>query len=274
MVSDAPAHSAPTYKTHTLLTHTGITHGFFGRHGGISKTTKTGNYASLNVGQGSDDTPEAVFENRRRVAHALGTTEPRLLSLSQIHSTDVLIVDRSFDGPPPKADGLVTRTPGLAISALSADCGPVLFVDPESRTIGACHAGWRGALAGITDQTLSAMESLGADRANIRTVLGPCISQANYEVGADFRDSFVAEDESYDRFFTLAPPKKAGDRRPHFDLKRFLLARLRNAGLTHIDSLPDCTYGDPERYFSYRYNTHHGLGDYGRNISVIMLTET
>lgn len=250
------------FNTHELLRHEGISHGFFKRQGGVSK----GQYESLNVGQGSQDLAESVTENRKRVANALGTTELKLMSLSQIHSTEVLIVDTPFKGTSPKADGLVTKTPGLAISALAADCGPVLFCDPEARIIGACHAGWRGALAGVTTETIRAMESLGALRENIYAVLGPCISQDSYEVGHDYRDTFVAENESYDRFFKLGP-----NRKPHFDLKRFITAKLRKDGLTHIDALPDCTYAQPQDYFSYRYNTHNALGDYGRNISAIML---
>ena len=250
------------FKTHDLLSHDGLAHGFFGRQGGVSK----GQYESLNVGQGSQDQSENITENRSRVATALGTTEDKLLSLSQIHSTEVLIVEAPFNGTLPKADGLVTKTPNLAISALAADCGPVLFCDPKARIIGTCHAGWRGALAGITTDTIRAMESLGAQRENICAVLGPCISQDSYEVGHDYRDTFVAENEAYDRFFRLGPNQK-----PHFDLKRFILAKLRQDGLTLIEALPDCTYAQPEAYFSYRYNTHKGIGDYGRNISGIML---
>ena len=250
------------FKTHELLTHKGITHGFFGRQGGVSE----GQYSSLNLGYDSQDQYTHITHNRMRVTRALGTSEPNLLSLSQIHSTEVLIVDAPFVGSLPKADGIVTKTPKLAISALAADCGPVLFCDPNARVIGACHAGWRGALAGITTETLRAMESLGANRESIHAVLGPCISQDSYEVGHDYRDSFVAEDESYDRFFRLGPNQK-----PHFDLKRFILAKLRSDGLIRIEALPDCTYAQPEAYFSYRYNTHKGVGDYGRNISAIML---
>ena len=253
---------SPPFKTHELLTHDGIAHGFFGREGGVSERQ----YASLNVGQGSQDQSENITENRSRVATALGTTEDKLLSLSQIHSTEVLIVDAPFNGTLPKADGLVTKTPNLAISALAADCGPVLFCDPEARIIGTCHAGWRGALAGITTDTIRAMESLGAQRENICAVLGPCISQDGYEVGHDYRDSFVAENEAHDRFFRLGPNQK-----PHFDLKRFILAKIRKDGVMQIDALPDCTYAQPDAYFSYRYNTHKGIGEYGRNISGIML---
>lgn len=252
----------PPFKTHDLLQHDSITHGFFGRQGGVSKQQ----YESLNIGQGSADSPANITRNRAIVANSLGTTEPNLLSLSQIHSTTVLIVDGPFNGHPSKADGLVTQTAGLAISALSADCGPVLFCDHKARIIGACHAGWRGALAGVTTETIKAMESLGAARENIHAVLGPCISQNSYEVGHDYRDSFVAENETYDRFFKLGPNAK-----PQFDLKRFILARLRKDGLTQIEALPDCTYAQPSEYFSYRYNTHNNIQDYGRNISAIML---
>lgn len=251
------------FKTHSLLTSPGVTHGFFSRNGGVSK----GPYKSLNVGRGSNDNPENIETNRTRVAEALGTNTTHLLSLWQCHSRDVLIVNAPLGDTRPKADGLVTKTKGLALSALAADCGPILLSDPKAGVIGACHAGWRGALSGISDATIDAMETIGAKREQIRGVLGPCISQDNYEVGSDFRDTFVAENESYDRFFKLGPAGK-----PHFDLKRFILMRLRHAGLSLIDALPDCTYGAPEQYFSYRYNTHQGVSDYGRNISAIMLT--
>ncbi|NNE57282.1 MAG: peptidoglycan editing factor PgeF [Hellea sp.] len=259
----------PPYKTHDLLDHSSVSHGFFGREGGIS----TEQYASLNAGEGSHDNPENVVENRTRIASAIGTSSKRLLSNHQVHSAKVVIVDRPWDGEKPHADGLVTKTKGLALSALGADCGPVLFHDPDAAIIGACHAGWGGALKGITSATIKAMESLGATRGNIRAVLGPCISQANYEVGHDFKDMFAAERESYDRFFKLGPPKKDGQRKPHFDLKRFILARLRDDGITRIDALLDCTYGQPEDYFSYRYNSHNEIIDYGRNISAIMLKQ-
>lgn len=250
------------YKTHDLLISHGVSHGFFTRRGGVSSAP----YDSLNAGQGSDDNPEHVRHNRARIAKIVGANPDNLLSLRQCHSRDVVIVDRPFEDTPPDADGLVTRTPGLAISAMGADCGPVLMSDPISGVIGACHAGWRGAFSGVTDATLEAMERLGAKRPRIRAVLGPCISQVHYEVGTDFRDRFVAENETYDRFFRRGPRG-----RPHFDLKRFILMRLRTAGLSYIDALPDCTYGQPDDYFSYRYNTHQGISDYGRNISVIMI---
>jgi YfiH family protein len=255
------------FLTHDLLTAPGILHGFFTRRGGVS----TPPYDSLNAGRGSNDDASSVAENRGRIAAALGTDETCLLSLWQCHSSDVVIVDAPLKHRP-KADGLVTKTPGLALSALAADCGPVLLHDPDAKVIGACHAGWRGALSGITDETIRAMETIGAQRENIRAVLGPCISQPSYEVGHDFRDTFVAEDETYDRFFSMGRDNQNTSGKPQFDLKRFVLMRLRRAGLTHVAALPDCTYAQPTDFFSYRYNTHQGISDYGRNISAIILT--
>ena len=256
----------PPFKTDELFSSSAIAHGFFGRQGGVS----TGQYSSLNAGHGSDDKAENVAKNRQRVATALGAKQ--LLSLHQIHSREVAVIDAPFTAPP-KADGMVTRRAGIALSALSADCGPVLFADPNAGVIGACHAGWRGALSGITDATIDAMTTLGAARDNITAVLGPCISQPSYEVGESFRDTFIGERAIYDRFFRLGPDKDSGPRQPHFDLKAFILHRLREAGLTRIAALPDCTYAQPSDYFSYRYNTHKGIADYGRNISAIMLRE-
>ena len=256
------------FKTHELLTLPGVAHGFFGRKGGVSR----GQYESLNVGRGSDDDPNNVKENRRRVAAALGTSRDNLLSLYQIHSSDVLIVDSAWEyDHRPKADGLVTKTPGIALSALAADCSPVLFCDPHARVIGACHAGWKGAVNGVTDSTIEAMEHCGAARANIRAVLGPCISGPNYEVGQDFKDNVLGIDaEAEPCFHTPAQNGQSG--KPHFDLKAYLLMRLKRAGLTHTAALPDCTYASPEHYYSYRYNTHHNISDYGRQISAICLT--
>lgn len=254
----------PPFKTHTLLNESTIRHGFFGRQGGVSKEQ----YASLNAGEGSGDDPECISENRARITQTLGASH--ILSLHQVHSRDVVLIDAPFSTRP-KADGIVTRTAGIALSALSADCGPVLFADVSAGVIGACHAGWRGALSGITDATIELMVDQGAKREAISAVLGPCISQANYEVGESFRDTFMGEREIYDRFFRLGPAKDNGPRQPHFDLKAFILHRLHEAGLSRIAALPDCTYGQPDGYFSYRYNTHKGIADYGRNISAIML---
>lgn len=263
--------SNPPFKTHRLLDLDGVSHGFFGRRGGVSETRVGGNYASLNTGKGSDDSPDAVSQNRARVANAIGAKPSHLLSLHQYHSTDVVTVTQPFEQNP-KADGQVTQVPNLALSALGADCGPILFADPKSGTIGACHAGWRGAVAGIADATLSAMEALGAQRENIFAVLGPCISQENYEVGPEFESDLINLDSNFSKYLKNRIGH-SGESKAHFDLKAFILGRLQYAGLTQISALPDCTYGVPTEYFSYRYNTHQGLGDYGRNISVIMLTE-
>lgn len=261
------------FKTHELLDHEGVSHGFFGRQGGVSK----GQYESLNVGAGSADTDENVQANRTLVAGVLGTSESCLLSLSQIHSADVLIVDAPFgkplSGELPQADGLVTKTPGLALSALSADCGPVLFHDAKAGVIGACHAGWKGALSGVTTSTLKAMEAIGASRENMTAVLGPCISRENYEVGQEFRENFLSHDTRYDQFFVTGSPRNPKSTKPHFDLKGFILDRLAQDGVERIAALPDCTYGQGSEYFSYRYNTHQGVSDYGRNISAIILTQ-
>lgn len=252
------------FKTHELLSTPTISHGFFGRQGGVSFAQ----YESLNAGFGSSDTPENVTKNRALIAAALGADH--LLSLHQIHSRDVVVVTEPFSERP-KADGMVTRVAGIALSALSADCGPVLLADSEAGVIGACHAGWRGALSGITDSTIDTMVEQGATRENITAVLGPCISQSSYEVGDEFRDNFIGEREIYDCFFQLGPKKIGAPSQPHFDLKAFILHRLREAGLTRIAALPDCTYAQPSEYFSYRYNTHKEIADYGRNLSAIML---
>jgi YfiH family protein len=253
------------FKTHSLLDLPNITHGFFGRQGGVSN----GVYDSLNVGRGSHDDPQHVRENRRRVAASLGTSTDNLLSLYQIHSPDIIIADTAwgYDNRP-QADGLVTTQPGLAISALAADCGPVLFCDPNAGVIGACHAGWKGAVGGVTDSTIEAMESCGASRAHIRAVLGPCISAVNYEVGQDFKDNVTAQDPRAEPYFHTPD-----NGRPHFDLKAYILSRLTRAGLLQIAALPDCTYAAPQAYYSYRYNTHQEISDYGRQISAICLTE-
>jgi YfiH family protein len=240
----------------------GISHGFFGREGGVSQ----GIYKGLNTGRGSEDNSEHVTENRRRVAEALGTREPLLLSAHQCHSTDVIITDAPWQDGRPKADGIVTKTPGVAVSALAADCAPVLFVDPINRVIGAAHAGWRGALAGITDKTLDAMESIGANRQHIRAAIGPCIGLDSFEVGPEFVDAFLKDNPSTKDHF------KAGKSdRSYFDMKSYLLGRLIGAGISAASAFPDCTYAQNFEYFSYRYNSHKGITDYGRNISAIML---
>jgi len=247
----------PPFKTHALLS---TRHGFFGSQGGVSK----GVYESLNAGERSDDESLNVQENRRRIADALGAE--RLVSLSQIHSDRVEIIT-SVPEQPLEADGLVTTVKGLAISALHADCGPILLEDVKNGIIGACHAGWRGALGGIIESTIAAMCETGAETDQIKAVLGPCISQKNYEVGHNFKADFIEIDMAYDAFF-----ENSAKGIPHFDLPSFIISRLKATGVENCDWLGDCTYADEKSYFSYRRNTHKDLKGYGRNISVINLT--
>jgi YfiH family protein len=249
------------------LTVPGIAHGFFGRDGGVS----TGLYESLNCGPGSSDAPEAVAENRRRVAAALaGAETPQLVSLSQIHSPIVHTLPAWGDNQSgrPEGDAMVTATPGLALGILTADCAPVLLVDPGAQVIGAAHAGWKGALGGVLEATLEAMEKLGALRDRIQAVIGPCISQQNYEVGWDFRDRFLKLGLKNRRFFV--PSDKEGHY--GFDLPGYAAHRLTAAGVGSVTPLGICTYPPENGYFSFRRTTHAGEPDYGRQISAIVLT--
>lgn len=238
-----------------------LRHGFFTRKGGAS----SGIFAGLNCGAGSTDLSDAVAINRARVAAAMDVPLDHLIGVHQVHSAEVI---RATGPLPvrPHADALVTATPGLALSVLSADCQPVLFADTSAGVIGAAHAGWRGAMDGVLEATLDAMESLGANRQAIAAVIGPCISQRAYEVGPEFFESFTAEDPDNTRFFING----SGDRLL-FDLPGFGLHRLRRAGVGHAEWTGHCTYHDPERFFSYRRTTHAGEADYGRLISVIRL---
>ncbi|KFB09496.1 peptidoglycan editing factor PgeF [Nitratireductor basaltis] len=240
----------------------GIRHGFFTREGGVS----SGIYASLNVGIGSQDDREDVLENRARVAAALGVAPDHLVTLHQCHSADAVVVDEPLDGPLLKADALVTNTPGLALGALAADCGPVLFADPKARVIAAAHAGWKGALTGVLESAIEAMEGLGAKRENIVATLGPSISQENYEVGPEFVDRFTAEDKDNAVYFRPS----GNPERSLFDLNTYTLDRLKKAGVA-ASMLGLCTYADEERFYSYRRATHRGEPDYGRQISAIAL---
>lgn len=242
----------------------GIRHGFFTRIGGVSE----GIYAGLNTGTGSDDDPERVRENRARVAKWIGVGPESLLSAHQIHSPDALIVREPFAGPRPKADALVTDRPGLAICASSADCGPVLFADRQARVIGAAHAGWKGALTGVLESTIEAMEGLGARRDRIVAVLGPSISQANYEVGTEFVERFSAADRGNAAYF--APSRNAGH--AMFDLNTYTVDRLKKAGV-QAEALYRCTYAEEELFYSYRRTTHRNEPDYGRHVSAIVLEE-
>lgn len=241
-----------------------IRHAFFTRAGGVSQ----GVYASLNAGVGSRDDPELVEENRARMAAALGVAPDRLLSVYQVHSPDVVVAEEAWPASArPRADAIVTRQPGLAIAASTADCGPVLFADPEAGVIGAAHAGWRGALAGVTDATIAAMERLGAKRARITAAIGPLIRQPNYEVGLEVAAQFHAERADNERFFV--PSQNPG--RVMFDLAGYIARRLERAGLTRIEDIRICTYAEAEKFYSYRRMTHLGEPDYGRHLNAIAL---
>jgi YfiH family protein len=236
-------------------------HGFFTRKGGAS----SGIFAGLNCGTGSSDQAEIVAINRARVADAMGLGVEALVSVHQVHSPDVVTVTAPL-ADRPRADAMVTATPGLALAVLTADCQPVLFADAKAGVIGAAHAGWKGARDGVMEATLDAMEALGARRGDITAVIGPCISQTAYEVGQEFLDSFTDEAPEAQRFFVNGN----GDRYL-FDLPSYGLWRLREAGVGHADWTRHCTYRDPARFYSYRRTTHAGEADYGRQISVIRL---
>jgi polyphenol oxidase len=247
------------------LSFDGIRHGFFTREGGVS----SGLYTSLNGGIGSNDSAALVAENRARMAAAVGVEPHRLLTAYQIHSPHVVVAETAWTHDSrPRADAIVTRMRELAIGVTSADCGPVLFADPGARVIGAAHAGWRGALAGVVEAAVEAMERLGARRDEIRAALGPMIRQSNYEVGGDLIERFRAEDPASSRFFAPAP------REGHslFDLPGYIGSRLARAGVRHIEDLGHCNYADPARFFSFRRTTHRGEPDYGRHVNAIALT--
>lgn len=247
------------FLTSDLLT--GTQHGFFTRKGGAS----SGIFSGLNCGFGSSDQREIVAINRSRVAQAMDLPNDALLTIHQTHSADVAIItDPEQDIGP--GDGMVTNQPGIALGILTADCQPVLFSDPQAGVVGAAHAGWRGALDGVLEATLDAMETLGAKRANIRAAIGPTISQRAYEVGPEFLDDFMVEDMDNTRFFTNGQ----GDRYM-FDLPSYGLHRLRQAGVGEAEWIRHCTYSDPDRFFSYRRTTHVKEADYGRLMSVIRL---
>ena len=242
----------------------GIAHGFFTREGGFS----SGLFSSLNCGLGSGDDIETVGRNRARVAKALAVQPTHLVSAFQVHSADVAIVEAPFSERP-KVDGLVTRTRGIALGVLTADCGPVLFADEDAGVIGACHAGWKGAVSGITDATVLAMEKLGASCENIVAVLGPTISQTAYEVGPEFPKAFLDQNFAHQKYFI--PSLKFGHYM--FDLPAYLVDRMKSFGVGEVQDLELCTYADEQRFFSYRRATHRAEKDYGRLISAIALIE-
>lgn len=240
----------------------GIAHGFLGRRGGVS----AGIHAGLNVGVGSDDDRGAVARNRDLARDAV-LPGAALVTVHQVHSADVVTVTKPFAGERSRADAMVTRTPGLLLGILTADCAPVLFADAAAGVVGAAHAGWKGAIGGVTDATIAAMEALGADRARIAAAIGPCIARASYEVDAAFADRFCAVDPENERFFT------EGRRKSHFqfNLEGYVAARLAAAGIGRVEALGMDTYANDTRFFSYRRATHRGESDYGRQISLIGL---
>ncbi len=247
-----------------LSSSPGVSHGFFTRKGGVSE----GVHGTLNCGPGSDDDPAKVDENRRRALAALDAQPDSLLTLYQIHSADVVTVDAVWDsGQRPKADAMVTDRPGLVLGILTADCAPVLFADSQAGVVGAAHAGWKGALGGVVPATVSAMERIGADRTRIVAAIGPCISQASYEVSAEFRDPFIAQSADNGRFFS------AGERDGHlqFDLEGYVAHSLKRCGVSRFEALHEDTRMQDDLFFSYRRTCLRRERDYGRQLSAIGL---
>jgi YfiH family protein len=240
----------------------GLRHAFFTRDGGVSD----GFYGSLNGGLGSNDDPGKVAENRRRMAEEIGVNPENFLSVWQIHSPDAVVATSPWQGERPRADAIVTRTEGLAIGVTAADCGPILFVDPNARVIGAAHAGWKGALTGVLESTVKAMEKLGAERSGIVAAIGPLIRQHSYEVGGEFVERFIEADAENAMFFL--PASREGH--AMFDLAGFIRMRLENAGVLMIDDIGVDTYSD-ERFYSYRRSVHRKEPDYGRHVHAIAL---
>ena len=243
----------------------GLPHGFLGREGGVS----TGLYAGLNVGLGSADDPAAVRENRVRATEAI-LPGAALATLHQVHSAEAVIVAESpGDTARPHADALATDRPGLLLGILTADCAPVLLADARAGVVAAAHAGWKGALGGITDAAIAAMERLGADRSRIVAAIGPCIARPSYEVDEAFLRRFFQADPESERFFADGAPL-----RYHFDLEAYVAARLATAGIARVEALSLDTYADKASFFSYRRATHRGEPDYGRQIALIGLPAT
>jgi polyphenol oxidase len=242
----------------------GIRHGFFTREGGVSG----GIYASLNCGFGSGDAADHVRENRSRVAGKLGTRAAQLVTVRQVHSSRVVVADAAWDREDaPEADAIVTATPSLAIGILSADCTPILFADADAGVIGAAHAGWKGAKAGIIEAVIGAMEGLGARRDRICAAIGPTISAAAYEVGPEFEAAFLADAAANRKYFT----SPGEGERPHFDLPLYCRDGAEAARISGIDQIGLCTYQNESLFFSFRRSIHRSEPDYGRQISAIVI---
>ncbi len=241
-----------------------VQHGFFTRQGGYS----SGVYDSLNCGLGSDDDQETVFKNKAACATALGVGADRLLTVHQEHTADVITVSKAWThGNAPVADGLVTKVPGIAIAVLAADCTPVLFAAPEAGIIGAAHAGWKGAISGIVENTVDAMTQLGAKRDQIIAAVGPCIGPNSYEVGPEFHDRFLSDNAHNALYFQ--PSEKTGH--VYFDIGGFVLDKVRASGVNTAERLKADTYSQTDKFFSYRRSCHRDETDYGRQLSGIAL---
>jgi len=261
-----PATLPQTVAAASLFGCAGIRHGFFTRHGGVS----TGRYASLNCGLGSNDDPIHVNENRSRAARHFELEPKQLVTVYQIHSPNVVQVDEPWTtAQSPRADAMVSDRPGVMLGILAADCAPVLLADPEARVVGAAHAGWRGALGGVVEATVAAMEKLGASRLHMVAAVGPCIAQASYEVSTDFATPFVQQDQANARFF--APGQR--ESKLQFDLPGYLVHRLSLLNLASVEATGHDTQAQEDDFFSYRRTTLRGEKDYGRLLSAIALTE-
>lgn len=255
--------AAITPEECAVLAAPGIRHGFFTRRGGVS----TGVYASLNCGLGSADDQAAIRENRDRAGAWLAGKPAAVSTAYQIHSATAAVIDAPLGSDLPKADALVTATPGVVVGALAADCTPVLLADPNAGVVAAAHAGWRGAIDGVVASAVTAMEGLGARRADIRAAIGPCIGQASYEVGLEFEATFLERTPGNARYF--APGKSAAKRQ--FDLSRFVTESTQALGLAEVGRLDIDVYAAPDRFFSYRRSQHEGAPDYARLLSAIVL---
>ena len=239
-----------------------IPHAFLGRRGGVSE----GEMWGLNTGYGSGDDPALIAENRRRAINAV-LPDAELATVHQVHSPTVVYVEQPWKRDQrPHADAMITDRPGLLLGVLTADCAPVLFADAEAGVVAAAHSGWRGAIGGVNEATIEAMEQLGAKRERIAVAVGPSVEQSSYEVDQAFRDRFIEQEQSNGRFFVGGPAGK-----PHFDLTGYILKRLGDAGIARAEALRLDTYSDPDRFYSYRRSTHLGEPSYGRQISMIGL---
>ena len=255
----------PVIRSETLTMFTGIEHGFFTRKGGVS----TGIYTSLNCGYGSDDKIENIKENRRRVCKSMKVDMTNLVSVDQVHGNNVVLVNKPWEKSlNPKADGMVSNKKGIALSILTADCAPVLFGDAKSGVIGACHAGWRGALGGIIESTILRMERLGSQRSDIIAAIGPCIGQRSYQVGKDLKDKFLNEDPNYSVFFI-----KDDEKHFLFSLSDFIKSMTERSEIADCKVIHRDSYEETETFFSYRKSKIKNNDDYGRCISAIALRD-